>query len=67
MSSIELDALIEFFTQVQDIENKLKQLKELNDDYLVQATVAACLANCKIVESLKNHVTWSTETTINLN
>lgn len=61
MSAIQLDALIQLFNQVQDIESKLKQLQALNENQLVDVTIAACLANCKVVEALKNHVKWSTE------
>lgn len=66
MIAIELDALLELFNQVHDIESKLKQLQALNENHLVDVTIAACLANCKIVEALKNHVTWRAES-VNIN
>lgn len=53
MSAVQLNALAELFNQVRDIESKLKQLKELNDNHLVDVTIAACLANCKVVEALR--------------
>lgn len=65
MSLIQLDAVVELFNQVADIESKLKQLNELNSDPLVQVTIAACLANCKVVEALKNKVTWRVTENVN--
>lgn len=65
MSVIQLDAVVELFNQVEDIESKLKQLKELNDDPLVDVTIAACLANCKVVEALKQKVTWRVTESVN--
>lgn len=53
MSVEQPDLLFEVFKRVQDIESKLTQLKELNDNHLVNVTIAACLANCKVVEALR--------------
>lgn len=61
MSAVQLNALAELFNQVRDIESKLKQLDELNNDRLVKITIAACLANCKMVEALRKQVERTTE------
>lgn len=65
MSAIQLDAVIELFNQVEDIKRKLTQLKELNDDPLVDVTISACLANCRVVEALKQKVTWRVTESVN--
>lgn len=61
MSTLQLDALVEVFNQVHDIESKLKQLRTLNTDKLVGVAIDACLANCKLVEALRKQTERTTE------